>query len=165
MESAGGRLESAVEPIDTQTAAGRLSRGMLLEIAAFESEVIGETWQAVHRQRRENGLPHHGPQRLGYSYTRQSGYLVDDQADIVRELYARFTSGEGLSTLTSWLLAEGVTGAHPPQAMEPVRRRLLPQERVRGRLPVRPRPSVPVRGRKAARARTGFTSTARMSRS
>ncbi len=110
VESVGGRLESAVEPIDTQTAAGRLSRGVLVEIAAFESEVIGETWQAVHRQRREHGLPHYGPQRLGYSYSK-AGYVLDDQADIVRDLYARYSSGEGLGTLTAWLRAEGVTGA------------------------------------------------------
>lgn len=111
VETAGGRLESAAEPVDTATAAGRLSRGMLVEIAAFESEVIGETWQAVHRQRRDAGLPHYGPQRLGYTYTRRAGYVIDGQADIVRELYARFTGGEGLGTLTGWLLAEGVTGA------------------------------------------------------
>lgn len=43
---------------------------MLVEVAAFESEVIGETWQAVHRQRRESGLPHDGPPRLGYAYAR-----------------------------------------------------------------------------------------------
>lgn len=38
IETIGGRIESATEPVDTATAAGKFARGMLGEVAAFESE-------------------------------------------------------------------------------------------------------------------------------
>ena len=45
VEGAGGRLESSTEPVDTTTSTGRFTRGMLAELAAFESERIGDTWR------------------------------------------------------------------------------------------------------------------------
>lgn len=51
VEAAGGRLESATEPTDTTTSTGRLARGMLAELAAFESERIGDTWRETHARR------------------------------------------------------------------------------------------------------------------
>jgi len=121
IESVGGIIESATEPND-RTSSGRFARGVLSEMAAFESERMSDTWREVHEQRSKAGLPHYGPQRLGYSYIPRQGtnkdladrgvYIIDDeQVEIVRELYARYLKGEGLSTLTTWLRAEGVVGA------------------------------------------------------
>lgn len=111
VEGAGGLLESATEHLDASTSTGRFTRGMLAELAAFESELIGENWKGVHKHRTDAGLPHYGPARLGYSYHRTAYVVDEDQAAIVRELYARYTAGEGLGTLADWLLVEGVTGA------------------------------------------------------
>lgn len=111
VESAGGQIESATEPLDTSTSTGRFTRGMLAELAAFESARMGEEWKRVHQRRLDQGLPHHGPARLGYTYT-HNAYVIDPvQAGIVRDLFARYNSGEGLGQLTAWLHAEGVTGA------------------------------------------------------
>ena len=109
VESAGGQLESATEPVDTSTSTGKFTRGMLAELAAFESDRMGETWREVHRQRTDAGLPHYAPARLGYTYTRDGGYQIEeDGADIVRELYRRYTLGEGVGELTRWLSVNGV---------------------------------------------------------
>lgn len=109
VESAGGQLESATEPVDTSTSTGKFTRGMLAELAAFESDRMGESWREVHRQRTEAGLPHYAPARLGYTYTRGQGYAVNEMAEYVRELYRRYTLGEGVGQLTRWLSISGVT--------------------------------------------------------
>ena len=109
VESLGGRLESATEAIDVRTSSGRLARGMLAEIAAFESERAGEQWQETHRRRWAKGLTHSGVPRLGYTYTREHGYQPDPEtAPIVRELYERYLAGEGGTRLADWLHKSGV---------------------------------------------------------
>lgn len=60
VEGAGGRVESATEQLDGTTSTGRLTRGMLAELAAFESEVKGDQWRETHARRLRQGLPHHG---------------------------------------------------------------------------------------------------------
>src|SRR5699024_5935988 len=57
-QQAGGRIESATEPIDTSTSIGRLSRGMMIEIAAFGSERAGDQWREAHERRVRTGRPH-----------------------------------------------------------------------------------------------------------
>lgn len=66
IEAAGGDLMSATEEVDSRTAVGRFTRGMLLEIAAFESDRAGEQWRETHDLRRGKGLPATGGKRFGY---------------------------------------------------------------------------------------------------
>lgn len=108
VEAVGGALESATEPMDTTTPTGRLTRGMLAELAVWESEQIGDTWRSVHRNRLDRGLPHYGPPRLGYTYDHASGYRQDGQAGTVAELYRRYLAGAGVGELVLWLRTEGV---------------------------------------------------------
>ena len=113
VESLGGRIESATEPVDTSTASGRLARGMLAEIAAWESERIGEQWKEAHERRRRAGLPHHGRPRLGYTYDRATGYSIDpDTAPLVVELHRRHIAGEGLYKVAEWLTSVGIPITH-----------------------------------------------------
>jgi len=104
VETAGGRIESATEAIDVSTSTGRLARGMLTEFAAFESERIGDTWKEAHARRVRNGLPHTGTPRFGYTYTRETGYVLDPETGpLLRRLYLDYIAGAGfmrLSTLT-----------------------------------------------------------------
>jgi DNA invertase Pin-like site-specific DNA recombinase len=110
IEVAGGTLESATEGLDATTSTGRLARGMLAELAAWESEVKGEQWKETHARRRSQGLPHAGGQRLGFSYTKEAGYTVDPElAPVVVELYRRYLSGLGYRQLVEWLGAQGIT--------------------------------------------------------
>jgi DNA invertase Pin-like site-specific DNA recombinase len=107
VESAGGRIESATEPLDTTTSAGRLARGMLAEFAAFESERIGDVWKESQQRRRIRGLPPNGGDRYGYSrdgdtYTPDAGW-----APVLADLYARYAAGEGFTRLVRMLNESG----------------------------------------------------------
>lgn len=66
IENVGGDLVSATEEVDPRTAVGRFTRGMLLELAAFESDRAGEQWKEAHDLRRSKGLPATGGKRFGY---------------------------------------------------------------------------------------------------
>ena len=110
VEAAGGRLESSTEPVDTTTSTGRFTRGMLAELAAFESERIGDTWRETHRRRLALGLPSGGSVvRPGYVYDgAERVFKVDpESAPIVRELYQRYVDGTGFAVLSDWLLSIG----------------------------------------------------------
>jgi site-specific DNA recombinase len=130
VEAAGGTLESATEEIDTTTSTGRFSRGMLAEIAAWESDRIGEEWQRTHANRRARGLPHSGPPRFGYLYHRttaptrdgikqcpqgceagscDTGYVPDPEtAPIAANIYHWYLSGQSARAIAIKLNEQGV---------------------------------------------------------
>jgi len=113
VETLGGRIESATEPVDVSTSTGRLARGMLTEFAAFESERIGDSWKEAHARRIRNGLPASGRARFGYTYTREDGFKPDPvTGEVLRRLYRDYLAGTGF-----WKLSE-LTRAHggPSQA-------------------------------------------------
>ena len=104
-QQAGGRIESATEPIDTSTSIGRLSRGMMIEIAAFESDRAGDQWREAHERRVRQGRPHHGKNRFGYRYDPSEKLHVPDPvtAPILRDLYQRYVDGTSIYALVQWL--------------------------------------------------------------
>jgi len=102
IEGAGGRLESATEPNDP-TASGRFARGVLAELAAFESERIGETWREVQRDRFERGLPVNGATPWGWSW-RDGALVADpDRGRVIVEAYRRYLAGDGMVAIATWL--------------------------------------------------------------
>lgn len=104
-QQAGGRIESATEPIDTSTSIGRLSRGMMIEIAAFESERAGDQWREAQERRVRQGRPHHGKNRFGYYYDPVEKLHIPDPvtAPIMRDLYQRYVDGTSIYRLVQWL--------------------------------------------------------------
>lgn len=120
VEVAGGVLESATEPLDTTTPSGRLARGMLAEMAAYEAEVIGSTWKEAHARRTRQGLPANGKPRFGYRYVDKKHVPDSDTGPVLAELYRRYVAGESMYGLAAWLNTEGilpVAGYHtgPPR--------------------------------------------------
>lgn len=103
VESAGGRMESATEQFDTSTSSGRFARGILAELAAFESERIGETWRETHERRIRAGLPHSGRKRFGYDNDKNRFWPNSTEAPIVKEMFSRFLSGSTYRELMLWL--------------------------------------------------------------
>lgn len=100
---AGGRIESATEPNDA-TAAGRFGRGIMVELAAFESERIGEQWTEVHEHRVRQGVPPTGGPRFGYARDADGLYVPDPaSAPMLADLYARYLGGYGWHQLTRML--------------------------------------------------------------
>ncbi|MEW2573612.1 recombinase family protein [Streptomyces sp. NPDC047070] len=113
----GGQLESATEEVDASTAAGRFHRGMLFEVAAFESDRAGEQWKETIQWRREHGLPGGGGKRAGYIWYPRIGpdgrpqeerYVPDpESAKAYGDLYRRYVEGEGYQPLANWLNRHG----------------------------------------------------------
>lgn len=130
VESAGGRLESATEDVDATHSTGRFTRGMLAEVAAWESDRIGEGWQEARDHRHHEGLPGGGGKRFGYvllgrvpdplnpGHTRRipgepERYEPDPETgQILADLYRRYNRGQTMVSLTAMLGREGVRNAH-----------------------------------------------------
>ncbi|MFE2407010.1 recombinase family protein [Kitasatospora sp. NPDC059408] len=123
VERAGGQLESATEQVDARTAFGRFQRGILFEVAVFESERAGEQWKETHDWRRKNGLPSGGGERFGYIWHRRRLYEPDGTirlqaeryepdpkvAPAVREIFEIYAEGRaGFDSLARYLNALGL---------------------------------------------------------
>lgn len=109
VDLAGGRIESATEPIDTATASGRFARGVMTEYAAFQSEQIGEQWQEVFARRANLGLPPTGSIPWGWEKTEHGVTISDENATIIRSMYQLYEEGRGLVYIANWLNAQGLT--------------------------------------------------------
>ena len=108
---AGGRIESATEPIDTATASGRFARGVMTEYAAFQSEQIGEIWEDVRQRRLSLGLPASGRLPFGWRWIKGEGIEQHpDQAPVVAEMYRRYLAGDGAAAIAVWLNERGIPG-------------------------------------------------------
>lgn len=107
VEGVGGRLESATEPNDTSTSSGRFARGIMAELAAFESERIGEAWKETHSRRISHGLTPHGAAQFGY-IKHKDGYEVHPETGpVLRQLYMDFLAGKGMRALAELSAAHG----------------------------------------------------------
>ncbi len=104
---AGGKIESATEPIDTATASGRFARGVMTEYAAFQSEQIGEQWEEVRQRRLRMGLPASGRLPFGWVWTDDGIAPHETQAPLVVEMYRRYLSGDGAAAIAEWLNERG----------------------------------------------------------
>lgn len=107
VEQVGGQLISATEDVDASTATGRFARGMLFEVAAFESDRAGEQWRETHELRRAAGVPATGGRRAGYIWhprripdgrggwtTQEERYEVDpDTAEYMLDAYQDYNAG------------------------------------------------------------------------
>lgn len=113
VEKVGGELLSATEDVDASTATGKFTRGMLLEVAAFESDRAGEGWQETHELRRGLGLPAAGGKRFGYLWTPRldpDGHPQEERYDIdpatgpeLANLYRMHINGDGMYVLATWI--------------------------------------------------------------
>lgn len=104
VEAAGGRLESATEGFDTTTSTGRLARGMLAELAAFESDRTGDIWREVKSRRVSEGLSPNGNAMFGYRKRPDGTYVPQRRTGpVVARLYQQYVDGAGHLTLARWL--------------------------------------------------------------
>jgi DNA invertase Pin-like site-specific DNA recombinase len=111
LEKAGGRVESASEPVDTSTAGGKFSRNVLLAAAEFESQQKSEQWREAQARRVSRGLMPGGRPPFGYMPADKRGEPpIPDPATapIVKRMYADYLRGHGLQRLALDLNAAGV---------------------------------------------------------
>lgn len=131
VESAGGVIESATEPLDTSTSAGRFARGMLAELAAFEAERTSDGWKEVHARRTRLGLPANGKPRFGYLMQDGMHRPDPDTGIVLAAMYRSYIAGASMWAVAAWLNEQGVLtngayrGIEPGQWRNGTVRRLL----------------------------------------
>ncbi|MEJ6489760.1 recombinase family protein [Leucobacter sp. USCH14] len=103
VDVAGGRIESATEPIDTATASGRFARGVMTEYAAFQSEQIGEQWAEVRARRFALGLPPTGSVPWGWVSRKTHIEPHPERAPFVAAAYRLYLEGRGMTYIAGWL--------------------------------------------------------------
>lgn len=91
--------------IDMATPMGRLMADQLAGYARFEIEVKSDRQRRAHEQAAAAGKP---PMRRAFGY-HASGEKSPDEAEAVRELFARFLAGASVSSLVRWLADAGHT--------------------------------------------------------
>lgn len=79
--------------LDMSTPSGRMTAGILAEVAQNEIETKGERQSLAQRQRASMGRAPKGMRPLGYSV---NGEVLDDEAEAVRRIYASFNAGASL---------------------------------------------------------------------
>lgn len=128
VEQAGGRVVSATEPFDAETAIGKYTRTNAFALAEMQSDIIGDNWKAVLASRVARQLPGTGGPRFGYvrrgRVRREDDpkrfrsdpsdgperYEKDPASSVVlAEAYHRYISGDGRSVMLRWLNGTGVT--------------------------------------------------------
>ncbi|MFT4051595.1 MAG: recombinase family protein [Microbacterium sp.] len=104
VDTLGGMILSATEPIESTTASGKFARGLLGEVNAYQADLIGETWKETHARRVRAGLPANGKPRFGYTYMREAGFTPDPvTGPVLQAAYRRYIAGESVYSLILWL--------------------------------------------------------------
>ncbi|MBM3271059.1 MAG: recombinase family protein [Candidatus Sericytochromatia bacterium] len=170
-------LMSVSDQIDTRTAAGRLVLNVLVSVAQWEREAIGERTAAALAEKKRQG-EHVG--RPGFGFEIREGRLVqnDSETAIVDRILALRAAGLTLQAIADRLTAEGVPtkrgGKWAPAIVanllaragrwalagrarraRPGGRRRRVRPRLGGRGPFRPRPGRAVLRRKRERGSRG----------
>ncbi len=103
-EERGLRLVTANGEADLSTDGGRLFARIKASVARAEVERKSSRQRRALRQRAESGRPPLGVRLTGYTTT---GDVIPPEADLVRELFARFAAGESLKGLARWAVENG----------------------------------------------------------
>ncbi|WP_426936450.1 recombinase family protein [Brevibacterium sp. LE-L] len=82
--------------LDMSTPSGRMTAGILAEVAQNEIETKGERQTLAQRQRAMMGRAPKGVRPLGYTV---GGEVIDHEAEAVRKLYESFNAGASLRSL------------------------------------------------------------------
>ncbi|KAA1424326.1 recombinase family protein [Nocardioides antri] len=103
--------------IDRSTYAGYIQYGVHTVFDVAYSKRVGENWKRAHERRIEAGLPKTTNPQFGYDYKfdltsggrRENGrYVINEsEAEAVREVFRRYTRGEGFTPLVRWLNDSG----------------------------------------------------------
>lgn len=116
LKKAGVRIVNISNPIDYHTPEGRAFFGIEGVFSAFWSQKIAEHVSKGYRERVRSGLP---ANRLspGYAWTEagpsQPPVVIEEEAVIIREGYARWNRGDSLPSIAAYFEAAGLKPRNP----------------------------------------------------
>lgn len=106
-DKAGTSFVSITQSFNTTTSMGRLTLNMLLSFAQFEREVTAERIRDKIAASKAKGMWMGGTPPLGYCADGRTLAIVDEHAELVRQLFARYLDYGGVRELVDALNAEG----------------------------------------------------------
>jgi site-specific DNA recombinase len=115
---------------DPNTASGRMTMGILGEVAQFEVERITERILSKHEELAANGFWNGGPRQFGFRAVKVDGgtslEVAPAEAAAIREAAERLLNGESMkSVVRAWNAAGITTTGGRPWTMKTVRQVLL----------------------------------------
>lgn len=110
VDRVGGEMLSATEPVESDTASGKLHRGMMGEFNAYYADMMSESWRETHMRRRRAGLTAEGGPRYGYIKQDDGTYVPHpEEAQLLAQMYRRYLAGDGFTKIAVWLNRAGHT--------------------------------------------------------
>ena len=107
-DAAGVSFVSVTQSFNTTTSMGRLTLNMLLSFAQFEREVTAERIRDKIAASKARGLWMGGTPPLGYKPHGRSLAIVESQASIVRDIFARYRQLGNVRSLVESLQKDGI---------------------------------------------------------
>ncbi|MCI4678262.1 recombinase family protein [Rhodoblastus acidophilus] len=98
---------SVTQSFNTKSSMGRLTLNVLLSFAQFEREVIGERVRDKIAASKRKGLWVGGPVPLGYRSIHKKLEVVEEEAGLVRKIFADYLELGSIAKLAAHLNAEG----------------------------------------------------------
>lgn len=109
VREAGGRVDSATEDYDADTAIGKLTKVVNGAVDEYQSDLQADIWQSIFSMRRDDGLPHGGRERFGYDYVevienevRVKRYVQNDEAEVLKGAYLNWLGWNEVATAKSF---------------------------------------------------------------
>jgi site-specific DNA recombinase len=99
---------SVTQAFNTTTSMGRLTLNMLLSFAQFEREITGERIRDKVAASKKRGIWMGGAVPFGYRVENRALYVVEEHAELVRDLFKRYLKVGSVVRLKTALDAENV---------------------------------------------------------
>jgi site-specific DNA recombinase len=107
-DKSGTSFVSITQSFNTTTSMGRLTLNMLLSFAQFEREVTAERIRDKIAASKAKGMWMGGTPPLGYKPNGRSLTIIEDHADIVRDIFQRYLEIGNVRLVAEQLEADGI---------------------------------------------------------
>jgi site-specific DNA recombinase len=101
-------LKSMTEEIDTTTAAGRMTTNILMSVAQGEREQVSENVHGTMMERAIKGLRNGAVAPYGYDLVDKQLIINEEEAKIVKRIYATYQENRSTNFISKMLTREGV---------------------------------------------------------
>lgn len=108
-DNVGTSFVSVTQSFNTTTSMGRLTLNMLLSFAQFEREVTAERIRDKIAASKAKGMWMGGTPPLGYKPNGRSLAVVENDAEVVRDIYRRYLSIGNVRLVAKGLARDGIT--------------------------------------------------------